>query len=277
MPAVHRERALAKLTRTLAVTGRRDDGYHLIRSEMVTLDLGDDLEIAAAPDGVAGPGELEVVDAVAWVGPGSAAAAAAVPTGPDNLVLRALALARRRASVRLVKRIPPGAGLGGGSADAAAILRWAGVTDPLLAAALGADVPFCVTGGRAIVSGIGERIEALGTDRACYVLFTPALFVSTALVYRAFDEVGPPVGSEGPVNDLERAALAVEPRLARARDVLADATGRRPVLAGSGSTWYVACDESEGSALRQDVVAAVAADGGRAAVSVGRTVGAYAP
>ncbi len=72
-----------------------------------------------------------------------------------------------RPTVRLTKRIPPGAGLGGGSADAAAVLRWAGVVDDVaLAARLGADVPFCVRGGRARVTGIGEVLEPLAVRRA---------------------------------------------------------------------------------------------------------------
>lgn len=311
MPAVHRERALAKLTRSLRITGVRGDGYHLIESEMVTLDFGDELEIFPL-DTVDGPGashggpasvpgplwatssRLEVVDEVAWVGDGTAldwdgAALAgalratgdvppsSVPTGPDNLVLRALDLAGRRAEVRLVKRIPAGAGLGGGSADAAAVLRWAGVDDTLLACRLGADVPFCVAGGRARVTGIGEQLEVLAPDDAAYVLCTPALGVPTALVYRAFDDLGPGrSGDEVPVNDLEQAALAVEPRLARVRDLVAEVTGRRPMLAGSGSTWYVACSVAEGPSLAAAVSAAVVAARGRATVALGRTVGAFA-
>jgi len=301
MPAVHRERAPAKLTRSLRVTGRRADGYHLILSEMVALDIGDDLEItdleianpkiadpeiadpAAERDGASA---LEVVDAVSWTGSGTWSVedrghedgdgVPPVPTGPDNLVLRALALAGRRARVRLVKRIPPGAGLGGGSADAAAILRWAGATDPELASRLGADVPFCVAGGRALVSGIGERIEPLAPDDATYLLVTPALSVSTARVYAAFDELGPPTGGDEVVNDLERSALAVEPRLALVRDVLAEATGLRPVLAGSGSTWYVPCGAG-GTVLMDDVAAALAEARGRAAIALARTLGEFAP
>lgn len=274
MQEVHRERALAKLTRSLEVVGRRDDGYHLISSEMVTLDFGDDLELCD-PDEPEGPSGLEVVDSISWVGatgPGDGAPPLAVPTGEENLVLRALAVLGRRARVRLSKRIPPGAGLGGGSADAAAVLRWAGVGDPLVAARLGADVPFCVVGGRALVGGIGEQLVQLEPDESCYVLLTPSLSVSTALVYRAFDEVGP--GGPGR-NDLERAALVVEPRLSRWRDLLAEASGRVPVLAGSGSTWYVACEGGEAPSLRAEVAAAVVEDRGRAAVNVGRTVGPY--
>jgi 4-diphosphocytidyl-2-C-methyl-D-erythritol kinase len=297
MPAVPRERALAKLTRTLRVTGRRDDGYHLIESEMVALDFGDDLEIEALDDRDPTSerrSTLDVVDAISWVGDGFSFGVAldglgkpdaarlgdvampSVPTGQDNLVMRALVLAGRRANVRLVKRIPPGAGLGGGSADAAAVLRWAGIDDPELAARLGGDVPFCVSGGRALVTGIGERLEPLPPDDATYLLCTPAFGVATAMVYRAFDELGAHNSCDDTaVNDLETAALVVEPRLARVRDLVAEVTGRRPTLAGSGSTWYVACTAAEGPALASELGAAVESARGRATVNLGRTVGAF--
>ncbi|QXC60996.1 hypothetical protein KSP35_22220 [Aquihabitans sp. G128] len=138
----------------------------------------------------------------------------------------------------LAKAIPAGAGLGGGSADAAAVLHWAGVDDPHLAAALGADVPFCVRGGRARVTGIGEVLEVLPFEDRTYTVVTPPFGCSTPAVYRAWDDLGGP-RAEGP-NDLEPAALVVEPGLARWRDQLAQATGAVPVLAGSGSTWFVA-------------------------------------
>ncbi|HEX9531107.1 MAG TPA: 4-(cytidine 5'-diphospho)-2-C-methyl-D-erythritol kinase [Acidimicrobiales bacterium] len=221
-------RALAKLTLSLRVTGRRRDGYHLIDAEMVTIDLADTLEL--------GPGHgLEIVDE---------RAPAAAAEGPDllalgdgNLISRALVAVQRQAHVRLVKRIPVGAGLGGGSADAAAVLRWAGADDLALAARLGADVPFCLVGGRARVTGAGEVVEPLDPRPQTFTVLSPPLHVPTLEVYRAWDELGGPAGA-GP-NDLEPAALAVEPRLARWRDRLADATGRVPALAGSGGTWFV--------------------------------------
>jgi 4-diphosphocytidyl-2-C-methyl-D-erythritol kinase len=222
--------APAKLTLSLRVTGRRADGYHLLDAEMVTVDLADSL--------VFGPGDdLCVVDEVAGgTGTGD------VVTGAANLVARALALVRRHASVRLVKRIPTGAGLGGGSADAAAVLRWAGVVDPARAVRLGADVPFCVRGGRARVTGIGETIEPLAFEDRRFVLLLPPMSVSTAAVYGAYDE-GRAFDGSGSIsnagNDLEQAAVSVAPSLAAWRDRLGDACGQRPRLAGSGSTWFV--------------------------------------
>ncbi len=210
--------ARAKLTVSLRVTGVRPDGLHLIDAEMVSLDLHDTLTFSAG-DG------LEVVGA-----PGA-------PVDEDNLVRKALRSVGRTAQVRVHKRIPAGAGLGGGSADAAAVFRWAGVDDLDLAASVGADVAFCVVGGRARVTGIGEQVARLPFETRTYTLLTPPLFCSTPAVYRAWDELGGPTGDHG--NDLEPAALAVEPRLAAWRDRLEGATGQRPRLAGSGSTWFV--------------------------------------
>ena len=167
-------------------------------------------------------------------------AAGDVTAGPDNLVRRALQAARRTAHVVLEKHIPSGAGLGGGSADAACVLRWAGVTDVGVAVSLGADVPFCLVGGLARVRGVGEQVDPLPLGDLAgrsWTLLTPPIHVSTPAVYRAWDDLGGPT-APGP-NDLEPAALKVAPELARWRDRLGDATGQIPALAGSGGTWFV--------------------------------------
>lgn len=214
--------APAKLTLSLRVTGVRSDGFHLLDAEMVSLDFGDVLHVDPAGRGVtlAGPdGEHPV------------------PAPDDDLVVRALAAVGRDAGVVVHKRIPAGAGLGGGSADAAAVLRWAGVRDVATAVALGADVPFCVVGGRCRVRGIGDELEVLEHREMVLTLLTPPVFCSTPAVYRAWDELGGPSGDNG--NDLEPAALVVAPELARWRDELHEDCGVRPRLAGSGSTWWV--------------------------------------
>jgi len=203
--------ANAKLTLSLRVVGVRDDGYHLIDAEMVALDLCDTLVVDPA-----GSNDLP----------------------PDNLVSRALAAVGRDAHVSLEKRIPAGAGLGGGSADAAAVLRWAGCQDVSVAASIGADVPFCVVGGRARVTGIGEVVEPLPFESMTFTLLTPPLHVSTPAVYAMWDSLGGPASGRGP-NDLEPAALALVPDLAVYRDRLGELSGRTPVLAGSGGTWFV--------------------------------------
>ena len=220
--------APAKLTLSLRITGVRDDGYHEIDAEMVTLDLCDRLEIHPSSGGAA---DVRMLDAAGDDFPG-------VPPAAGNLVERALALAGRGARVTVHKRIPAGAGLGGGSADAAAVLRWAGFTDTVRAASIGADVAFCLSGGRARVRGVGEVVEPLAYVREQYTLLLVPLSCSTAAVYAAWDELGGPTGPAG--NDLEAAALRVAPELAAWRDELGDATGQTPRLAGSGSTWFVA-------------------------------------
>jgi 4-diphosphocytidyl-2-C-methyl-D-erythritol kinase len=271
MPSIDHVRAPAKLTRALRVVGVRDDGYHLLETEMATIDLADELEIEDGADG------FEVVDEVAWVvgrgrtstGPRPRRDAAdlapgAVPPGPENLVLRALATVGRRARVRLSKHVPAGAGLGGGSADAAAVLRWAGALDPAVAAGLGADVPFCVVGGRALVGGIGELVEPLGFEAFTAVLVTPGLSVPTPEVYRAWDELGGPLGEHG--NDLEPAAVVVEPRLARWRDLVSAVAGERPRLAGSGGTWFLERDPETAGQLVVELQRAARAERGQALI-----------
>ena len=140
--------------------------------------------------------------------------------------------------MRLDKRIPAGAGLGGGSADAAAILRWAGVTDLDRAATLGADVPFCVVGGRARVTGIGEVVEPLPFDARTFTLLTPPFGCSTPAVYRQWDQTGR-------ARPARAATISSRRPWWSSRGWRRPATGwatrpaARPRLAGSGSTWFV--------------------------------------
>lgn len=211
--------APAKLTVSLRMVGVRHDGYHLIDAEMVSLDLADRLRIDPQGDslGIVGAPEVEL--------------------GPDNLVSMALNLVDRRAGVEIDKVIPPGAGLGGGSSNAAAVLRWAGFEDVERAAEIGADVAFCLRGGRAHVAGIGERVRELEFVERTYTLLTPPFGCSTVEVYQAWDDLGAPTGEYG--NDLEPAALKVAPELELYRDRLAEISGEHPRLAGSGSTWFV--------------------------------------
>ncbi len=218
-------RAHAKLTRTLKMTGVRDDGFHLLDAEMVSLDLHDLVTIDPSGSGVRVIGPF----------------ADGVPTDGSNLVARALDMVARTAHVTIDKRIPHGGGLGGGSTDAATVLRWGGLgTDPdslERASTLGADISFCLVGGRARVTGIGEIVEPLEHVERHITLIIPPLAVSTPAAYRAWDQLGAPT-SDGP-NDLEAAAIAVEPRMAWWRDAIAAAVGVAPVLAGSGATWFV--------------------------------------
>lgn len=226
----------AKLTLSLRVNSRRADGYHLIDAEMVSVDLCDEIVIS---DGSG----LKIR---------SSDSGFEVPKNENNLVNRALDLLGRTAEVTIDKRIPSGAGLGGGSSNAAAVLRWAGFSDPVAAASLGADVAFCLLGGRARVQGIGEILQPLPHLEREMTLLIPALGVSTEDVYQAWDDLGSPVGDHG--NDLEPAALIVEPELGEWRDALSEATGKRARLAGSGGTWFV---EGHHEEFRHNGVASV--------------------
>lgn len=211
--------APAKLTLSLRITGVRADGFHLIDAEMVSLALSDTLTIS--------DGSGLTCDGAFAVG---------TPLDESNLVARALRLVRRQAAVHIHKLIPHGGGLGGGSSDAAAVLRWAGFTDTAAAATIGADVPFCLVGGRARVRGIGELIEPLPFHPMPITLVVPPLAISTPAAYRAWDQLD---GPHSELNDLEAAAIAVEPRLTQWRDRIETAAGERPTLAGSGATWFL--------------------------------------
>lgn len=228
--------AHAKLTLELRITGVRADGYHLIDAEMVSLEWADTLTIDPAGGGLSADGPF----------------AAGMPLDGSNLVAKALALAGTTAGVHLHKVIPHGGGLGGGSSDAAAVLRWAGYTDVAGASSLGADVSFCLVGGRARVLGIGEIVQPLPFHPLDITLIVPPLSVSTPAAYRAWDALGCP-RADGP-NDLEPAALVVEPQLVRWRDRIREAAGVAPTLAGSGATWFLVGHHPLAAALPEAMV-----------------------
>ncbi len=222
--------APAKLTLSLRITDVLSNGYHLIDAEMVTLALADTLTISPERSGLSCDGPF----------------ADGTPLDESNLVSIALKIARRTAGIHIHKVIPHGGGLGGGSSDAAAVLRWAGYNHVVAASALGADVPFCLVGGRARVRGIGELIEPLPFVPMAITLVIPPLRISTPAAYRAWDELG---GPHSHTNDLEAAAVVVEPRLAEWRDRIEEAAGERPTLAGSGATWFLRGHHQLGDAL----------------------------
>jgi 4-diphosphocytidyl-2-C-methyl-D-erythritol kinase len=213
--------APAKLTLSMRVLGRRADGYHLIDAEMVTLDWHDTLTIDPSSTGLSADGPY----------------APGLPMGPANLVSKALRHVDRSAAVHIHKALPIGGGLGGGSADAAAVLRWAGYEDVASAALLGADVAFCLVGGRARVRGIGEEVEPLPFEPVDVTLVVPPMSVSSKRVYVAWDHLGAPHGDGD--NDLEPAAISAFPELATWRDRIREAAGIAPTLAGSGATWFL--------------------------------------
>ena len=212
--------APAKLTWYLEVTGVRPNGYHELRSEMVTLGLADRIELDPDGDYLHIPGRDDL------------------PTDERNLITKALRLVGRHAGVTLHKAIPAGGGLGGGSADAGAILRWAGGVSDEQALTLGGDVPFCQRGGRALVEGVGERVTALGFEARDVTLLLPDFGVTTAHVYAAYDELVAEGQRPSGRNHLEAPARRVEPRLCVTME-WARATFGDVQLAGSGSTLFL--------------------------------------
>lgn len=183
------ESAFAKLNLTLDVLGRRTDGYHDLKSLMQTISIRDDIEIDV---GTGKPWCLKCdkeeipVDArnLAWKA--AKIYLDAMNRDPDGI------------EIRIAKRIPSGAGLGGGSADAAAVLRTLNrhYGDPLslpalaeLGAQVGSDVPFCTVGGTAMVEGRGERLRKLPDMPDCvFVVCKPDFSVSTPELYRKIDD-----------------------------------------------------------------------------------------
>jgi 4-diphosphocytidyl-2-C-methyl-D-erythritol kinase len=219
--------APAKLNLQLSVLGRRPDGTHDVDTVLQAISLADLLVVTPAPQSTL----LIQGDFPA-------------PSGPDNLVLRAAAAIELNAEFSLTKSIPPGAGLGGGSSDAAAVLRATQLPmsdlEPV-AAGLGADVAFFLRGGRARATGRGDVLEPMAIEAGWYALAWPGYEISTAAVYRAWDEVG----GEGR-NELFRAACAVEPRLASFAEDLGDGW----VMTGSGSAFFrEAASEAEAQAM----------------------------
>jgi 4-diphosphocytidyl-2-C-methyl-D-erythritol kinase len=207
--------APAKLNLQLTVLGLRPDGTHDVDTVLQAISLVDLLVVTPAPQStLLIQGDFPV------------------PAGPDNLVLRAAAAVALTAEFSLTKSIPPGAGLGGGSSDAVAVLRATQLPTSQLepvAAGLGADVPFFLRGGRARATGRGNVLEPMVVEAGWYALAWPGYEISTAAVYRAWDAVG----GEGR-NELFRAACAVEPRLASFAEDLAEGW----VMTGSGSAFF---------------------------------------
>lgn len=218
--------AHAKLTWSLEVRKRREDGLHELRSEMSTISLHDVIFLDELGD------HLEIRN------PFSSEIAA----GEDNLIVRALQLVGRRAGVRVEKSIPVGGGLGGGSADAAAILRWVGGVSNEVALTLGGDVPFCQHGGHAMVEGVGERLTELPYEQRWVTLIVPDFGVSTAACYGAYDEMRADGWSPKGTNHLEEPAGRVEPRLAATLGWLRAEYGADVQLAGSGSSMFILGD-----------------------------------
>lgn len=253
VPAVYT--APAKVNLTLHLLGKRGDGYHLLDSLVAFAGIGDQVEVVAA-DGLS----LEES------GPG----AGAMGANEDNLVLRAARLLIERcrpdrgAHIRLEKRLPIAAGLGGGSSDAAAVLialntlwncRLEIEALQKLAVEVGADVPVCLFGRPAWVGGIGEALEAADTLPPVWcVLVNPGVSLSTANVFQARSggfseplrwEAAPVTASDLANwlahcrNDLQAAACALEPAIPAVLEALAATPACLLArMSGSGATCF---------------------------------------
>lgn len=234
--------ARAKLNLDLEVTGKRTDGMHELRSRMRAIELHD-LLVAETADETG----LQVTGFE-------------LPGGPGNTVLAAHAAVEAAAGrplptgYRLHKRIPPGSGLGGASSDAAAAMRALVALYRLdvdlrpLAAQVGADVTFFLTGGSALVEGMGERVTPIKERQASwYAIAWPGIELSTAAVYESWDRLGSR-DSEGP-NQLRAAAGAVDARV----DRFAEHVGQGWQMTGSGSAFFLVCPdrESAGTAVEK--------------------------
>lgn len=249
------EFAPAKLNLSLAVTAKRADGYHLLESLVAFADIGDHVVARAAPE-----------FSLTIDGP----FAASLDTGGDNLVARAATLFAERlgrrpdVALRLAKNLPVASGIGGGSADAAATLRalaklWAAPIPADLPAMLGADVPVCVAGVPAWMSGIGEIVEPAGALPDWGILLvnpgvalaTPSVFKARSGAFSAGGKFAPNLANLAAAgNDLQAPAIGLVPAIA---DVLAALRGlpgiRVARMSGSGATCFGLFDRPENAAL----------------------------
>lgn len=233
--------APAKLNLFLHVTGRRPDGYHLLQTVFQLLDYGDELRLRAGPELTLTCNHAELA-------------------GPDNLVLRAARVLQARAgisrgaAIHLHKRLPAGAGLGGGSSDAASTLlalnRLWDLNLPLqelaaLGLQLGADVPVFVMGRSAWAEGVGERLLPLALPRRWFTVVTPSCHVATREIFshRELTRNTPAIKIPafpilGGKNDCEPVACRLYPQIREALDWLGQHGEAR--MTGTGASVFAA-------------------------------------
>ena len=231
--------APAKINLTLHVTGQRADGYHLLDSLVVFADIGDRL----------------------WFDPGSAMSlevtgpfAEGVPTDQSNLVWRAAEACGWSGHIRLEKNLPHGAGIGGGSSDAAAVLRQCGGSQDA-ALALGADVPVCLSHAPQRMRGIGEHLESVPhVPQMDVLLINPGVSVPTGSVFQALPrKINAPMAETLPEwrdhrgfadwlkrqrNDLLEPALQIAPVIGDVIEALYDRDCLFAGMSGSGATCF---------------------------------------
>ncbi|MDA8872217.1 4-(cytidine 5'-diphospho)-2-C-methyl-D-erythritol kinase [Alphaproteobacteria bacterium] len=253
--------APAKINLFLRICGKTDDGYHLLDSAIVFTHFGDHLTIEPAHD-----------DQLAIIGE----FASGLENADDNLVMTALNGFRAAGgvigglSITLEKNIPVGAGLGGGSADAAAFLRAVNALSSLplgkdalyhLAASLGADVPVCLAGGCQRIAGIGETMTPIDLDFAgAILLVNPRIPLSTKEVFTRF--TGPTSGFAGSVsnldaagmvglgNDLTATAVELAPAINSCLDRLTQSKGAiATAMSGSGASCFALFDHIDNAEI----------------------------
>jgi 4-diphosphocytidyl-2-C-methyl-D-erythritol kinase len=256
MPPAALATAPAKLNFSLRITGRRVDGYHFISSLVAPIATFDYLTLSVAPSAAS----AVHIDCQPAVG---------LPVAAANLAFRAAELFLRRSGLRgavsiaLIKHIPIGAGLGGGSSDAAAVLqvlnRLTGTNVPPTeltdwALELGADVPFFLYGRPALMTGVGERLQPWrGPNAQPIVVAYASVPSSTAAVYAKYDDllttrtgassIPPLKPGQEPLrslmqNDLEVAAFQLQPSLRRLKERLVALGADEVCMTGSGSAMF---------------------------------------
>jgi len=252
--------APAKINVFLRITGRRPDGYHLLDSLMVPISLYDEIDLEAWGLGRGAWTEKDTIT-VTCDDP-------TLPADETNLAYKAAALLRKetgvntRITMALWKRIPAGAGLGGGSSDAAAVLKGLNVLLSLgfnedrlrtLASQLGADVPFFIPCRPARVKGVGEILTPLPPlPVKWFVVIVPPFGVPTPWAYRRFDELLSQTDAVGNfaltkgnwpetelfVNDLERAVIPAHPLIEELKARLLQSGAEAALMSGSGSAVF---------------------------------------
>ena len=237
--------APAKVNLSLHITGQRADGYHLLDSLVAFAPVGDRLVLSA------GQGFTMSVD-----GPEGAG----VPVDDSNLALRGARLVSENGvHIALTKDLPAAAGIGGGSSDAAAAIRGAcalfdaPMPDKGAILSLGSDVPMCMMPAPARATGIGGELERVALPRLPAVLVNPRVPVSTPSVFRTLTRRDNPPMPDVPAfagvpdaiawladqrNDMQAAAIAIEPMVATVLDALGDTGAALSRMSGSGATCF---------------------------------------
>ncbi|MCE5251701.1 4-(cytidine 5'-diphospho)-2-C-methyl-D-erythritol kinase [bacterium] len=278
-----RVQAPAKINLGLSIIGKRPDGYHDICSIVQTVGLCDELTMTESHGDERSSGSISDINHAQRL----FCNRPDIPSGPENLVLKAEEIFCRRFGIRsrirfeLDKRIPVGAGLAGGSTDAAAALRglgkFHGIDVPAgtleeIAAGLGSDIPFLIRGGTAVITGRGETVTPIAWPfDFTYVLVYPGFGISTAWAYRSLKNYGYTLenyrsmikklnggnltedsffGALG--NDFEPVVYEHYPELADIRNRLDACDARASILTGSGSSLLGIFDDRRAAGLCAD-------------------------